>query len=205
MPLDMQVKLLRVLQQREIIRVGGSKPVKCNVRVLAATNKDLEEMVARNSFRADLFYRLNVVPIHIPPLRERRDDIIPLAFHFLETFKHKYNINKRFEPEVLQVFERHDWPGNVRQLENLIERLVILNEDDIIGVKHLPFLESVSNNQPIIIQVNEPVTLEKAVEMVERELLKKTIKAYPSIRQAAKFLGVTHPTVLNKIKKYKLI
>lgn len=204
MPLEMQVKLLRVLQQREIIRVGGSKPVKCNVRVLAATNKDLEEMVARHSFRADLFYRLNVVPIHIPSLRERRDDIIPLAFHFLEVFKRKYNINKRFEPEVLQVFERHDWPGNVRQLENLIERLVILNEDEVIGVKHLPFIEDAADNQPIIIQVNEPVPLEKAVEMVERELLKKTMKAYPSIRQAAKVLGVTHPTVLNKLQKYKL-
>lgn len=204
MPVNMQVKLLRVLQQHEVIRVGGSKPIKCNVRVLAATNKDLEEMVAQNNFRADLFYRLNVVPIHIPPLRERRDDIVPLAVHFLEKFKRKYNTNKRFEPEVLQEFERHEWPGNVRQLENLIERLVILNEDEVIGVKHLPFLENVSDHQPLLIQVNEPVSLAKAVEMVEKELLKKTIKAYPSIRQAAKILGVTHPTVLNKIQKYKL-
>jgi len=205
MPMNMQVRLLRVLQQHEVIRIGGAKPIKCNVRVLAAANKDLEEMVAQNLFRADLFYRLNVVPIHIPPLRERRDDIVPLTLHFLKKFNRKYNINKRFDPEVLQKFERHEWSGNVRQLENLVERLIILNEDEVLTVKHLPFSEADdSGHLPLSIQVNEPVSLEKAVEMVEKELLMKTIKAYPSIRQAAKILGVTHPTVLNKIQKYNL-
>jgi len=206
MPMNMQVKLLRVLQQQEVLRVGAAKPIKFNVRVVTATNKDLEEMVAQHSFRADLFYRLNVVPIHLPPLRARPDDIIPLAIHFLEGFNKKYGSNIRFEPEVLLAFERHPWPGNVRELENLIERMLIMNEDEILTLKHLPFTESnVPKHQAVIIQVNEPMPFEKAVEMLEIELLRKTLQAYPTIRQAAKVLGVSHPTVLRKIQKYKLI
>lgn len=204
MPMNMQVKLLRVLQQQEVFRVGGSKPVKFNVRVIAATNKNLETMVAQNTFRADLFYRLNVVPIHIPPLRERIEDIIPLSLHFLEKFNHDYKSNKRFEPEVLLSFERYQWPGNVRELENLIERLVVINEDAVLTIKHLPFEVSAPRYQSIIVQVNEPVSFDEAVEILEKELLRKTMQAYPTTRQAAKVLGVSHPTVIRKIQKYKL-
>ena len=206
MPMNMQVKLLRVLQQQEVLRVGAGKPIKFNVRVVTATNKNLEEMVAQHSFRADLFYRLNVVPIHLPPLRERPDDIIPLAIHFLERFNQKYGRNIRFEPEILLAFERHPWPGNIRELENLIERMLIMNEDEVLTLKHLPFnLSSVPEHQALVIQVNEPMPFEKAVEMLEIELLHKTLQAYPAIRQAAKVLGVSHPTVLRKIQKYKLM
>ena len=206
MPMTMQVKLLRVLQQQEVLRVGAAKPIKFNVRVVTATNKNLEEMVAQHSFRADLFYRLNVVPIHLPPLRERTDDIVPLAIHFLESFNQKYSSNVRFEPEILLAFERHPWPGNVRELQNLIERMLIMNEDKVLTLKHLPFNEnSVPEQQALVIQVNEPMPLEKAVEMLEIELLRKTLKTYPTIRQAAKVLGVSHPTVLRKIQKYKLM
>jgi len=206
MPMNMQVKLLRVLQQQEVLRVGAAKPVKFNVRVVSATNKNLEDMVAQHSFRADLFYRLNVVPIHLPPLRERTDDIVPLAIHFLERFNQKYGRNIRFEPEILMAFERHPWPGNVRELENLIERMLIMNEDEVLTLKHLPFnLSIVPKHQALIIQVNDPMPFEKAVEMLEIELLRKTLQAYPSIRQAAKVLGVSHPTVLRKIHKYKIM
>jgi len=206
MPMTMQVKLLRVLQQQEVLRVGAAKPIKFNVRVVTATNKNLEEMVAQHSFRADLFYRLNVVPIHLPPLRERTDDIVPLAIHFLEGFNRKYSSNIRFEPEILLAFERHPWPGNVRELENLIERMLIMNEDEVLTLKHLPFnVNSVPEQQALVIQVNEPLPFEKAIEMLEIELLRKTLQAYPTIRQAAKFLGVSHPTVLRKIQKYKLM
>ncbi|MBC2722069.1 sigma 54-interacting transcriptional regulator [Desulfosporosinus sp.] len=206
MPMNMQVKLLRVLQQQEVLRVGAAKPVKFNVRVVSATNKNLEDMVAQHSFRADLFYRLNVVPIHLPPLRERTDDIVPLAIHFLERFNQKYGRNIRFEPEILMAFERHPWPGNVRELENLIERMLIMNEDEVLTLKHLPFnLSIVPKHQALIIQVNDPMPFEKAVEMLEIELLRKTLQTYPSIRQAAKVLGVSHPTVLRKIHKYKIM
>lgn len=206
MPMNMQVKLLRVLQQQEVLRVGSAKPIKLNVRVVTATNKNLEEMVAQHCFRADLFYRLNVVPIHLPPLRERTDDIVPLAMHFLEGFNQKYGSNIRFEPEVLLAFERLPWPGNVRELENLIERMLIMNEDEVLTLKHLPFnVGSVHEHQALVIQVNEPMPFEKAVEMLEIELLRKTLQAYPTIRQAAKVLGVSHPTVLRKIQKYKLL
>ena len=205
MPMNMQVKLLRVLQQQEVLRVGATKPIKFNVRVITATNKDLEEMVAQHRFRADLFYRLNIVPIHLPPLRERTDDIVPLAIHFLEGFNQKYGSNIRFVPEILLAFERHSWPGNVRELENLIERMLIMNEDEVLTLEHLPFtISSVPRHQALEIQVNEPMPLEKAVEMLEIELLYKTLQAYPTIRQAAKVLGVSHPTVIRKIQKYKL-
>jgi len=206
MPMNMQVKLLRVLQQQEVLRVGATKPIKFNVRIVTATNKNLEEMVAQNSFRADLFYRLNVVPIQIPPLRERTDDIVPLAIHFLEGFNQKYGSNIRFDPEILLAFERHPWPGNVRELENLIERMLIMNEEEVLTLKHLPFnVNSVPERQALVIKVNEPMSFEKAVEMLEIELLRKTLQAYPTLRQAAKVLGVSHPTVLRKIQKYKLM
>ena len=203
MPMNMQVKLLRVLQQQEVVKIGASKPIKFDVRVVTATNKNLEEMVTQHSFRADLFYRLNVVPIHIPPLRERPDDIVPLAIHFLEFFNRKYGRNIRFEPEVLLAFESQPWPGNVRELENLIERLVIMNEDEVLNLKHLPFKVNVLEHQAIVIQVNEPIPFRNAVEMLEKELLRKTMQAYPTTRQAAKVLGVSHPTVIRKIQKYK--
>lgn len=204
LPMNMQVKLLRVLQQQEVFRIGATKPVKFNVRVIAATNRNLEEMVSKQTFRADLFYRLNVVPVNIPPLRERTEDIVPLALHFLEKFNHKYSSNKRFDSEILLAFERHSWPGNVRELENLVERLVVINEDNVLTAKHLPFqvshpLDSLS------IQVNEPIFLERAIEMLERELLRKTMQSYPTTRQAARILGVSHPTVIRKMQKYKLV
>ncbi|GAB6171155.1 sigma 54-interacting transcriptional regulator [Paradesulfitobacterium aromaticivorans] len=204
LPMNMQVKLLRVLQQQEVFRIGATKPMKFNVRVIAATNRNLEEMVSKQTFRADLFYRLNVVPVNIPPLRERTEDIVPLALHFLEKFNHKYSSNKRFDSEILLAFERHSWPGNVRELENLVERLVVINEDNVLTAKHLPFqvshpLDSLS------IQVNEPIFLERAIEMLERELLRKTMQSYPTTRQAARILGVSHPTVIRKMQKYKLV
>lgn len=203
LPMNMQVKLLRVLQQQEVFRIGAAKPVKFNVRVIAATNRNLEEMIAKQTFRADLFYRLNVVPVNIPPLRERTEDIVPLALHFLERFNQKYSSNKRLDSEILLAFERHSWPGNVRELENLIERLVVVNEENILTAKHLPFQVS----QPLdslSIQVNEPISLERAIEMLERELLRKTMQSYPTTRQAARILGVSHPTVIRKMQKYKL-
>ncbi|CAA7601097.1 RNA polymerase sigma factor 54 interaction domain protein [Acididesulfobacillus acetoxydans] len=161
-------------------------------------------MVAQQSFRADLFYRLNVVPIHIPPLRERPDDIVPLSIHFLEVFNRKYGRNIRFEPDVLSAFESLPWPGNVRELENLIERLIVMSEDEVVTLKHLPFKVKTPERQALVIQVNKPISFKKAVQMLEKELLQKTMQSYPTTRQAAKVLGVSHPTIIRKLQKYKL-
>ncbi|MDE7004364.1 MAG: sigma 54-interacting transcriptional regulator, partial [Oscillospiraceae bacterium] len=132
LPLDMQVKLLRVLQERCIKRVGATRDIPVDVRFIAATNRDLEEMVRGKTFREDLFYRLNVVPLTIPPLRERREDIIPLADAFLEELNKKYGFKKQFSTSAFQAMEEYGWPGNVRELKNVVERMVILSLDDVI-------------------------------------------------------------------------
>ena len=132
LPLHMQVKLLRVLQQKKVTRVGGTEPIALDVRVIAATNRNLEQMVREGTFREDLYYRLNVVSIFIPPLRERREDIIPLINHFLMVENQKYHTNKSIYSDTIDAFEGYCWPGNVRELENLLENLVITTPGDII-------------------------------------------------------------------------
>ena len=129
----MQVKLLRVLQEQEFERIGGRKPVKVDVRVLAATNRDLEEMVKQKTFRQDLYYRLMIFPVHIPPLRERPDDILPLAQLFLQTLNRKYDFKKYLSPLSAKMMQDYSWPGNIRELRNIIERAVIISNEDEIG------------------------------------------------------------------------
>lgn len=138
LPLTLQVKLLGVLQDKEFQRIGGITPKKVNVRVIAATNRNLKEMVSQGSFRDDLYYRLNVIPVIIPPLKERREDILPLIQMFLNKFNESYQLNKEFEPKLNDFFYTYDWPGNIRELSNLIERLVIITENKLkIGRAHV--------------------------------------------------------------------
>jgi len=204
LPFNLQVTLLRALQEREVLRVGGTTPYKFDVRIIAATNRDLEEMVSKSLFRADLFYRLNVVPIYIPPLRERKEDIIPLVIHFLEKFNSKFKTNKRLEPEVLRAFERYDWPGNVREMENVIERLVIIVDDEIIDINHLPFIDNNQEIQGVNIEVLSPIPLQEASDILEKKLILKALQLYGSTRKAAKALGVSHPTVIRKAQKLNI-
>ena len=205
LPLNLQVKLLRAIQDREVFRIGGTTPYKFDVRIIFATNRNLEEMVQNGLFRADLYYRLNVVPINIPPLRNRVADIIPLTIHFLERFNSKYKTNKRFEPEVLLAFERYKWPGNVRELENVIERLVIISDGEIIGLQYLPFdnIET-DDSAGLNIEVLKPVPLKLASDILEKKLIAKALQLSGSTRKAAKILGVTHPTVIRKAHKFNL-
>ncbi|MHB8917885.1 MAG: sigma-54 interaction domain-containing protein [Desulfocucumaceae bacterium] len=204
MPLSLQVKLLRAIQERQIFRIGGTTPIKLDVRIISATNRDLGEMLKSGQFRADLFYRLNVIPISIPPLRKRTDDIIPLAIYFLEKYNAKYQTNKRFETEVLLAFEIHNWPGNVREMENVIERMVIINDDEIIGLHHLPFNNDCGDTSGFNIDLKNPIPLRTASEILERKLIAKALQLFGSTRKAAKILGVSHPTVIRKAQKYKL-
>jgi PAS domain S-box-containing protein len=202
-PLSSQSKLLRFLEDHEIIRVGGTEPKEIDVRIIAATNKMIEELVHSKKFREDLYYRLNVVPIHIPPLRERREDISPLLFHFLEKFNKTYSKKKSFSPEAIEFLCEYDFPGNVRELSNFIERLMVMVEKDEIGLNHLP-LSIKKLNKTIHTQfLYESDSLKEALEKYEGFIIKKAIKKYKSQREAAKMLKVDQATISRKLKKIK--
>lgn len=207
LPLGLQVKLLRVLQSKEITRVGGTTAVQVNVRIIAATNRDLLEMVQNKQFRGDLYYRLNVLPIHVPPLRQRKDDIPNLVVHFVQVFNHKYQLTKRIAPEVVEMFMDYDWPGNVRELENLIERLIVITPGDVISWHDLPVcissgvLESVYES-PSHVSVSGIIPLKDAVESVERQILQQAYAKYRTTRQMARELKVDASTIVRKAAKY---
>ncbi len=199
MPLDLQVKLLRVLQNNRIMRIGGTKEIEVDVRIITGTNRNLQNMVAENLFRKDLYYRLNVVPIFVPPLRERREDIPVLTRHFLEVFNRRHKMNKRLSADVLKYFVSYDWPGNVRELENLIERLVVTTQSDIIGMEDLSsWAELEAASQP----KTEIIPLHMALENTERNLLEEAFSIYNSTYAVARVLGVSQPTVVRKAAKY---
>ncbi|MFZ7101822.1 MAG: sigma 54-interacting transcriptional regulator [Peptococcaceae bacterium] len=206
MPQNLQVKLLRVLQEQEIYRIGGIKPVKLNVRILAATNKELEVMVREKKFREDLYYRLNVVPIKIMPLRERKEDILPLAIHFLGKVNQKYNRNCKLSQETCYLLEQYSWPGNVRELINIIERLVIMSEDHVITPNYLPetfgYRSSFAHNtEKDDLQI---MSLHEARENMEAVMIKKALEKYGSLRPAGKALGISHSTLLRKARHYAI-
>lgn len=205
LPLGLQVKLLRFLQEQKIYRLGGCHEIKLNVRILAATNKDLSRMVKEKAFREDLYYRLNVVPIILPPLRERREDILPLARHFLGIYNAKYGADKRLSLAAGRALEAYPWPGNVRELQNVMERLVIMGEDDLIQPEYLPLdlqAEVVNAGRPLVLK--ELLPLQEAREQVEQQLIAMALERYGSLRQAARALGVSHSTLLRKAQQYGL-
>lgn len=204
LPLNMQVKLLEVLQEHCIRPIGAVKQVPINIRVIAATNRDLLELVKQKKFREDLYYRLNVVPIEIPPLRERTEDIVYLARHFLKQKARKYGIFKTFHPEVEETFTYYAWPGNVRELENIIERLIITTEDNEIRLHHLPpFFQARTGKTKQNDEQSTIMPLKQAKEMVEKELITKAYTLYQSTYKAAKALGVDQSTVVKKLKRFR--
>ena len=198
LPFNVQMKLLRTLQEKEIIRVGAGKPKKVDVRVIAATNRDLMQMVERNEFRADLYYRLNVVNIEIPPLRERRQDIVPLANLFLKRFNDKFKTNKSLSAYSYKMLEDYDWPGNVRELKNTIEKMVILSDEDIISVADIKKEESrFAFERPEIGAVN----LKEILEQIELQYIHEYYEEYKTLEKAADKLGVNVKT-LSRRKRY---
>ena len=202
LPLDMQVKLLRVLQEQEFERIGGRKPVKVDVRVLAATNRDLEEMVKQKTFRQDLYYRLMIFPVHIPPLRERPDDILPLAQLFLQTLNRKYDFKKYLSPLSVKMMQDYSWPGNIRELRNIIERAVIISNEDEIGPDAL-HLFTVEDRPETKSRVLDPVKdLKTAMEELELEYINHAYEKYGNVREAAESLGMTPSTFVRKRQKY---
>jgi PAS domain S-box-containing protein len=205
LPFSLQVKLLRVLQEREFIRVGGIKTINVDVRIIAASNKDLKELVKDGKFRQDLYYRLNVVPITIPSLRERPEDIPILAHHFLSIYNEKYGRSKQLTNEVVETFIRYSWPGNVRELENVIERMVVISEDNQITRKDLPgeFFNKEEMSHPAGVYVSRLMPLKEASALVEYQLIKQAIEEGGSTYKAAEMLGVDQSTIIRKLKRYE--
>ena len=205
LPLNLQVKLLRVLQSKEVTRVGSTRPTRVDARILAGTNRNLEEMVQNKQFREDLYYRLNVIPLYVPPLRERKEEIPLLVVHFVKLINQKYEMNKRFSPEAIEVLMKYDWPGNVRELENLVERLLVTCSGDIVKVEDLPPQFGGGTTGAAEVRVSGILPLKDAVESVERQILEKAYAEYRTTRQIASKLRVDASTIVRKAAKYGLI
>lgn len=201
-PLDIQPKLLRILQEKEVFPIGAKEPIKLDVRILASTNRDLNELVQKGSFREDLFYRLNVVPIYIPPLKDRKEDIPNFIYYFLQNHNKKYKLNKSISTDAVDILKNYSWPGNVRELENLIEYLFIVSAEDEISVEHIPpkiLTEGLMHDS-----VNIPGQLKTIINYVEKQIIESSIKNHGSIRKAADILGVNPSTLVRKIQKYRI-
>ncbi|MFA7149336.1 MAG: sigma 54-interacting transcriptional regulator, partial [Syntrophomonadaceae bacterium] len=200
LPLNLQVKLLRALQDKEIMRVGGVESIKVECRIIAGTNRNLMEMIDKGQFRLDLYYRLNVIPIMVPPLRERQEDIPVLMNYFINVFNEKYGMKKRLDNSVYNCLVEYSWPGNVRELENLMERLLVTSINNIITIKDLP-----ANIQTGSTQTEDGkrlIPLRQAVENTERKLLENAFTRYRSSYQVAEVLEVNQSTVIRKAQKY---
>ena len=206
LPLSLQVKLLRVFQDGQIMRIGGTKLVSLDVRVIAATNKDLEKRVQDGDFREDLYYRLNVVPINIPPLRERKEDVPALINYFISKFNREHNLNKRISVEAIDCLIDYPWPGNVRELQNLIERLVVLSREPVIGLEQIPqHFKSryAGSDEEFKFKFNKDSTLKEAVSRLEEELILTALEKHRTTRKAARVLGIDQSTVVRKLQKIK--
>ncbi len=205
----LQVKLLRFLQETKFQRIGGSRTIQVDVRIIAATNKNLEKAVAEGTFREDLFYRLNVIPIHVPPLREREGDGPLLVHHFLKKHCEKKEIpQKRISNDALECLESYAWPGNVRELENVIERLIILTDGDEIGVEDLPKrmqLEQQPSASPPVEIGESGINLKDYLDELENRLILDALKKAGGVKnKAAKLLGLNRTTLIEKMKKKKM-
>jgi PAS domain S-box-containing protein len=207
-PPEIQVKLLRVIQEKEFERVGGIKTIKVDVRIIAATNKDLEKAIKEGTFREDLYYRLNVIPVILPPLRERRGDIPLLVEHFIEKLNKKLNKNvKKVTKKAMQALIYYDWPGNIRELENIIERCITLSDTDYIDYEDLPQYirngtTTVSDDDIIYLGENSELL---TMEEYEYKIIKAAIQRYKSFNKAGKVLGLTHKTIAAKARKFGLV
>lgn len=212
LPLAIQAKLLRVLQEKKIMPIGGKSEKQVNFRLIAATNKNIEEMVEKGEFRLDLFYRINIIPLQIPSLSERKEDIPILIKHYAQTINEKYQLTKKLHPVTYDVLIQYNWPGNVRELENVLERVILTADEEIIYPDHLP--TNLRKGNPIIeartmpefkYEIGEEHNLKTAVEQVEKKLLYKALERCKTTYEMADFLGISQPSVVRKMKQYSII
>lgn len=207
MPKDMQVKLLRVLQEKEVWRVGGSAPIKLDVRVMASTNRDLLQMVREGTFRQDLYYRINILSIHMPPLRERLEDLPALISSLLDRINQRIGSNAAgITPESMEIARNYSWPGNVRELENVLEQAVNWSNDELIDFRRIPnrFWENDERNRAS--SAKEPVVLQDELARKERDLLEKTLRDAGGNRsEAARMLGISRSALYRRLEKHGLV
>ena len=206
-PLALQVKLLQVLQTNTFFRVGGTKKITLTTRIIAATNSNLEELLATGRFRQDLYYRLNVVPIIIPPLRERREDIVPLLLHFLEKNNHKFNLSLKLAPRTIELLANYSWPGNVRELGNVLENMMIMTDGNVIEEHCIPLHIQQAIKKPLFIETPDYFDSYKLADIlteVEKEVIVKAIAEFGPLRKVAVHLGVDLSTLVRKKRKYKI-
>lgn len=201
LPLKLQAKLLKVLQEKTLMRIGGTTEIQVDFRLITATNKDLQQMVEERAFREDLFYRINVITIDIPPLRKRHDDTVTFIKYFLDKYNLKYGEKKSLNTESMRILSKYRWPGNIREMENTIERLIIMSEGDVITVEDLPGqifrdgfdkLEAVESGKDFNTLIKE----------YESFIINKAVQRYKTSVQVAKHLGISQPTAARKIKEY---
>jgi PAS domain S-box-containing protein len=205
LPLILQGKLLRVLQEREVTRVGGIKARKIDTRIIAATNQNLEKMVKKKRFREDLYFRLNVVPIFVPPLRRRKEDIIALLRFYQKKYNSKYKMKKEFSPQVIEILQDYQWPGNVRELENVVERIFVLCPERLVTTEYLPgYLKNRELENMTEIVVHGIIPLKKAIQEVEKQVLTNAINKYKNTYEVARVLQVSQSTIVRKIKKCRI-
>ncbi|WP_035100276.1 sigma-54 interaction domain-containing protein [Aneurinibacillus terranovensis] len=204
LPLSVQAKLLSVLQDRQFLRIGGTKPVKVDVRIIAATNQDLRQKVEEKTFRNDLYYRLNVIPIVIPPLRERKEDIVPLAIRFLDEYKEAYGIEKKISYSASEELRRADWPGNIRELRNFLERLVITLDDDVINAEHIKAALYNENHpeSPGLPASMKDQSLKEQLDYYEGHIIREAYTRYKNTYALADALGISQSSAARKVKKY---
>lgn len=203
LPFNLQAKLLQVIQDRQFYRIGGKKRISVDIRIIAATNKNLEEMVKENTFRKDLFYRLNVIPINVPPLRERKEDIVPFVYKLIQKLNSKYNLNKTVSSEALNILQEYSWPGNIRELENIIERVFVTSLDEVIQPYDIPdnLFDDYLNNDSINIS-NLP--LKKLLDNYEKKILLTAKKQCSNTLEMSEKLEIDRSTIRRKLKKHNI-
>ncbi|GGL58960.1 sigma 54-interacting transcriptional regulator [Sporolactobacillus putidus] len=202
LPLQLQVKLLRVLQESEVIPLGSTRAIPVDVQIVAATNRNLKEMIKAGNFREDLYYRLNVIPIQVPPLRERPEDIAVLAVHFLKQFNRRYKKDYVFMPDALNLLELYHWPGNIRELQNVVERMIVVSENETIHAdlvsKLIKFDQRITDSRSFI---NRIIPIKQAKERLEEELVMMAMKKFKTTTRAAEVLGISQSSVSRKYNK----
>ena len=203
LPLPLQVKLLTVLQDRKFFRIGGVKELTMNARIIAATNRDLKEAVASGQFRQDLYYRLNVIPVHIPPLRDRKEDIIPLARRALEHLAQGSGVRKVLDMRVQNILMAYDWPGNVRELNNVVERMYVFCPEEVITVDYLP--EELKGGQAdASLPLSRGGTLKETMEQLESRVILQHLDENRTLQEIAADLGISVSTLMRKLSRYHL-
>ncbi|OCA91769.1 sigma-54 interaction domain-containing protein [Pseudobacillus wudalianchiensis] len=202
LPLNLQVKLLTLIQEKKFFKIGESKPRHVNFRLIAATHVNLEKKVKEKAFREDLFYRLSVIPLFIPPLREREEDLSEMILLFKNQFNHLHKKKKEFDPQTIDLLLRYAWPGNIRELSNIMERLILTVNSTVIFPDHLPEKVLLVDNSNPLHNIGKK-TMYELLDDLELNILKKAKQKCSSTTEMAKYLGVSQPTVVRKMQKYK--